>query len=105
MEEMSRVAEYLITHEKCSGVVFDKLMKNEPIDPEPEIVPNVPSAPQSSDSSDSEDVSQDVLPPTDTPASAPETAEQPEEEVQQDPANEQQENLLDVEQPGAGEKE
>ena len=105
MEEMSRVAEYLIAHEKCSGVVFDKLMKNEPIDPEPEIVPNVPSAPQGSDSSDGEEVSQDVLPPTDTPASAPETTEQPEEEVQQDPANEQQENLPDVEQPGADEKE
>ena len=105
MEEMSRVAEYLIAHEKCSGVVFDKLMKNEPIDPEPEIVPNVPSAPQSSDSSDGEEVPQDVLPPTDTPASAPETTEQPEEEVQQDPANEQQENLPDVEQPGADEKE
>lgn len=105
MEEMSRVAEYLITHEKCSGVVFDKLMKNEPIDPEPEIVPNVPSAPQSSDSSDSEDVSQDVLPPTDTPASAPETTEHPEEGVQQDHADEQQENLPDVEQPGADEKE
>ena len=107
MEEMSRVAEYLITHEKCSGAVFDKLMKNEPIDPEPpEIVPNVPTAtPQSGDSSDSEDVSQDVLPPADTPASAPETTEQPEEGIQQDPVAEQQENLPDVEQPGAGEKE
>lgn len=107
MEEMSRVAEYLITHEKCSGAVFDKLMKNEPIDPEPpEIVPNVPTAtPQSGDSSDSEDVSQDVLPPADTPASAPETTEQPEEGIQQDPVDEQQENLPDVEQPGAGEKE
>ncbi len=107
MEEMSRVAEYLITHEKCSGAVFDKLMKNEPIDPEPpEIVPNAPTTtPQSDDSSDSEDASQDVLPPTDTPASAPETTGQPEEGVQQDPADEQQENLPDVEQPGADEKE
>ena len=104
MEEMSRVAEYLITHEKCSGTVFDKLMKNEPIDPEPEIVPNTPATPENGEPSDSAQAPQDELPPTDTPASAPETNEQPQEPAQPDPAA-QPEALPDVEQPGAGEKE
>ena len=104
MEEMSRVAEYLITHEKCSGAVFDKLMKNEPIDPEPEIVPNAPATPENGEPSDSAQAPQDELPPTDTPASAPETTEQPEETAQPDP-DVQPEELPDVEQPGASEKE
>ena len=105
MEEMSRVAEYLITHEKCSGAVFDKLMKNEPIDPEPEIVPNQPKPSDDGVSGgDAEDAPQGELPPTDTPASAPETTEQPEETAQPDP-DVQPEELPDVEQPGASEKE
>ena len=73
MEEMSRVAEYLIANEKCSGAVFDKLMKNEPIDPEPPAAETGTSDPDSGEPSGERDAPEAEIPPTDTPSASLET--------------------------------